>query len=95
MTQTMVDYRSEQRGPTSGPGTFASRLITRFRQWRQRRRDLRDLQRLSDEMLWDVGLTRADVERLALEPAWDPIDYGDLDRQRRLNARRVVHPRGG
>lgn len=46
-------------------------------------RDRRALARLSDEMLADVGLRRADVDRVLAQPLWEPIDYDALERQRR------------
>jgi uncharacterized protein YjiS (DUF1127 family) len=60
--------------------------------WWRTRRDRRALAALSDTMLQDVGLTRADVEREMVQPFWQPIDYRSLDEQRALAAR--AHPKG-
>lgn len=47
----------------------------------------RELQRLSDHGLRDIGLTRADVEREVLAPIWQPVDYDALDRARMRSSR--------
>ena len=40
--------------------------------WSERARQRRHLQMLSDRMLQDIGLSRADVEREASKPFWRP-----------------------
>ncbi|MFO1070559.1 MAG: DUF1127 domain-containing protein [Geminicoccaceae bacterium] len=58
--------------------------------------DRRDLAQLSDHMLHDIGLTRADVERELAQPLWQPIDHAGLDAQRWRSARQtppVTRPR--
>jgi uncharacterized protein YjiS (DUF1127 family) len=40
--------------------------------WQHRARDRRQLQTLSDHMLRDIGLTRADVFAEASKPFWRP-----------------------
>jgi uncharacterized protein YjiS (DUF1127 family) len=40
--------------------------------WQQRSRDRRQLESLSDYMLRDIGLTRADVFAEASKPFWRP-----------------------
>ena len=40
--------------------------------WQQRSRDRRQLESLSDYMLRDIGLTRADVYAEASKPFWRP-----------------------
>jgi uncharacterized protein YjiS (DUF1127 family) len=40
--------------------------------WQQRARDRRQLEALSDRMLRDIGLTRADVFAEASKPFWRP-----------------------
>jgi uncharacterized protein YjiS (DUF1127 family) len=40
--------------------------------WQQRSRDRRQLESLSDHMLRDIGLTRADVYAEASKPFWRP-----------------------
>jgi hypothetical protein len=62
------------------------------RGWHRARRHRRELAALSDHMLRDIGLSRADVEREALRPFWQPVDHAALERQRRLAWRRTPLP---
>jgi uncharacterized protein YjiS (DUF1127 family) len=48
------------------------RLVTVLLTWQQRAYDRRQLQSLSDHMLRDIGLTRADVFAEASKPFWRP-----------------------
>ncbi|HXV26113.1 MAG TPA: DUF1127 domain-containing protein [Alphaproteobacteria bacterium] len=41
-----------------------------FRSWRERSRQRRDLARLNDRLLRDIGLTRADVESEVVKRFW-------------------------
>ena len=50
-------------------------------------RTRRELQRLSDQGLRDIGLTRSDIEREVLAPIWQPVDYTALDRARMQSSR--------
>jgi uncharacterized protein YjiS (DUF1127 family) len=59
--------------------------------WRTRR-DRQQLATLSDAMLADIGLTRADVEREVLRPIWNGIDYAALEAARERCARRTPRP---
>lgn len=47
----------------------------RLRRWQQLRHERRQLWRLSDAMLKDIGLSRADVEREASRPFWDDANW--------------------
>ena len=47
--------------------------------WRARRA----LDSLPDDILRDIGLTRADVSRETMQPFWTPLDYDCLEAQRR------------
>lgn len=51
------------------------------------RRDRQQLAMLSDAMLGDIGLTRADVERELARPLWNGIDYAALEAARARAAR--------
>ncbi|HET6467767.1 MAG TPA: DUF1127 domain-containing protein [Geminicoccaceae bacterium] len=62
-------------------------VLTLVGSWYRVWQDRRQLAQLPDHMLRDIGLTRADVEREALQPFWQPIDYATLERQRRRTAR--------
>ena len=44
--------------------------LTTLRQWRQRALERRELAGLSDLMLHDIGLSRADADYLANRPFW-------------------------
>jgi len=44
--------------------------IATLRQWRRRAHERRQLAGLSDLMLQDIGITRADAEYLANKPFW-------------------------
>jgi uncharacterized protein YjiS (DUF1127 family) len=49
----------------------ATQLLSRAMLWLEVRRQRRQLQSLSDAMLRDIGLSRADAEREATRPFWD------------------------
>jgi uncharacterized protein YjiS (DUF1127 family) len=51
-------------------GGFVSRTIEVILYWRDLARGRRHLAALNDEMLRDIGLTRADVEREYRKPFW-------------------------
>jgi uncharacterized protein YjiS (DUF1127 family) len=44
--------------------------IATLRQWRRRVHDRRELAGLSEMMLQDIGITRADADFLANRPFW-------------------------
>jgi uncharacterized protein YjiS (DUF1127 family) len=44
--------------------------IAKLRQWRRRAKERQQLAGLSDLMLQDIGITRADAEFLANKPFW-------------------------
>jgi uncharacterized protein YjiS (DUF1127 family) len=46
---------------------FLSNLIGMFRQWRRYNQSLRELNRLGDRELADIGLRRGDIPRAAWE----------------------------
>jgi uncharacterized protein YjiS (DUF1127 family) len=69
------------------PASVFSILMRLWTDWRARR----DLERLPDHVLSDIGLSRADVQREALQPFWTPLDYDTLETQRRRAA--VSRPR--
>jgi uncharacterized protein YjiS (DUF1127 family) len=64
------------------PARILSFMMRVWTDWKARR----DLERLPDEVLSDIGLSRADVERETLQPFWTPLDYDTLEGQRRRSA---------
>jgi uncharacterized protein YjiS (DUF1127 family) len=50
---------------------MAARVTNAFRLWHQRLASRRELMRLDDHLLADIGLTRADAWREANKPFWD------------------------
>jgi uncharacterized protein YjiS (DUF1127 family) len=52
--------------PASGFGT----LVIAFQEWRERYNSRRDLMRLSDHQLKDIGLSRFDAETEFSKPFW-------------------------
>jgi uncharacterized protein YjiS (DUF1127 family) len=49
----------------------AERAVTTLLRWHELARQRRELMRLDDTMLKDIGLTRADALREAERPFWD------------------------
>jgi uncharacterized protein YjiS (DUF1127 family) len=56
--------------PTRSWSVLAARGIELLMGWHERARQRRQLQSLSDQMLRDIGLGRADVEAEAAKPCW-------------------------
>jgi uncharacterized protein YjiS (DUF1127 family) len=46
---------------------FLTHLINAFQQWRRYNRSLSELNRLGDRELADIGISRADIPRVAWE----------------------------
>ena len=46
---------------------FLTHLIGAYRQWRRYNQSLRELNRLGDRELADIGITRGDIPRVAWE----------------------------
>ena len=46
---------------------FLSHLISAYRQWRRYNRSVRELNRLGDRELADIGISRGDIPRVAWE----------------------------
>jgi uncharacterized protein YjiS (DUF1127 family) len=63
--------RSRVRQGWSWSGAVG-RAIDLLLTWQQRARDRRQLESLSDHMLRDIGLSRADVFAEASKPFWRP-----------------------
>jgi uncharacterized protein YjiS (DUF1127 family) len=70
-----IQMRSTQAARCARDASWARRvegLVTLLLTWQQRARDRRQLESLSDHMLRDIGLTRADVFAEASKPFWRP-----------------------
>ena len=50
---------------------FLTHLVGVFRQWRRYNQSLRELNRLGDRELADIGITRSDIPRVA----WDSSEH--------------------
>jgi uncharacterized protein YjiS (DUF1127 family) len=50
---------------------FLSHLIGVYRQWRRYNQSLRELNRLGDRELADIGISRGDIPRVA----WDNAEH--------------------
>jgi uncharacterized protein YjiS (DUF1127 family) len=46
---------------------FLSHLVGAYRQWRRYNQSLRELNQLGDRELADIGISRADIPRVAWE----------------------------
>lgn len=66
-----VDREDMQGQAKRVSASWLQRLDRRLRHWQQLRRERQQLWSLSDAVLKDIGLTRADVEREANRPFWD------------------------
>jgi uncharacterized protein YjiS (DUF1127 family) len=60
-----------------GGGRAFHSLVLTWREWRRRVHDRRELAGLSDEMLHDIGISRAEALYLANRPFWreDIVDF--------------------
>lgn len=56
------------------PLYWLQQITDRLDRWQRLARERRQLLALSDHMLKDIGLTRADAEREASRPFWDDRD---------------------
>lgn len=86
---TRCGDNASDAGRAVRPGSLARILASVSRvlhDWKARRA----LERLPDEVLADIGLTRADVVRETVQPFWTPLDYDTLETQRRRAAARKV-----
>lgn len=66
----MADFNASNRAPFGAVAAyafvqFAASLREKFGAWRETRATRNALSRLSDRELADVGLTRADIDRVA------------------------------
>jgi uncharacterized protein YjiS (DUF1127 family) len=77
-----IELRSCRAGSRRGPVSAlvarrdwmgrVQRAVQLLLIWRERAQQRRQLERLNDHMLRDIGLTRADVLAEASKPFWQP-----------------------
>ncbi len=60
-----------------GGRALVRRLRAMLRLWAERARDRRQLARLDERLLADIGLTRDDADRICATPFWRASDEGD------------------
>ncbi len=70
ITQAQRSISPIQSELREGMSVFA-KLVSRVRRWRELSRQRRELAQLSDDLLKDIGLSRADALREANRPFWD------------------------
>ncbi|HSR71817.1 MAG TPA: DUF1127 domain-containing protein [Kiloniellales bacterium] len=58
------------RTPRREPGSPLRRILDRLLLWQARAAERRQLAEMSDHLLKDMGLTRADVSRECAKPFW-------------------------
>jgi uncharacterized protein YjiS (DUF1127 family) len=51
-------------------GPLVQRLVSEVREWRHRARSRRELARLDERMLKDIGVSRVEVEFEVRKPFW-------------------------
>jgi uncharacterized protein YjiS (DUF1127 family) len=70
-------------------------IVTLPRRWNTRVQERRYLYDLSDRLLADIGLTRADVHREAAKPFWQPLDPATSDPRSSRDRHHQAYPAGG
>jgi len=74
MTHTQANtYAFRHHAPVravTGLGGFAARIVGLVLLWQERARGRKELQRLDNHMLKDIGLNRIDALREADKPFW-------------------------
>jgi uncharacterized protein YjiS (DUF1127 family) len=69
---TLAGLRSPPASGRSPWQTWLTAAVDLVLSWQERMRERRQLQSLSDAMLHDIGLGRADVEAETSKPFWRP-----------------------
>ncbi|MBA4727592.1 MAG: DUF1127 domain-containing protein [Pseudomonas sp.] len=70
--QKIVSYRLQL--PETSLTAVLARAWSKTRRWHELARQRRQLASLSDEMLKDIGRSRADIEWEASRPFWDDAE---------------------
>lgn len=69
-TSSFAGFASARRPRTHTASTLFASLVNGLLAWRDRRRSRRDLMRLSEYQLKDIGLSRQDAEQEWQKPFW-------------------------
>lgn len=67
VTVTEIAASDRSAGPRAG---WATRAASKMKRWRSRARGRRELLRLDDHLLSDIGVNRAQALEEALKPFW-------------------------
>jgi uncharacterized protein YjiS (DUF1127 family) len=70
MTAMQASSRRETFAVASATSSLRSKFAATVCEWWRRSRSRRDIMALNERELWDIGLTRIDVEREAGKPFW-------------------------
>jgi uncharacterized protein YjiS (DUF1127 family) len=70
VSQSIQASRATLAGLTARPRPLLDRAIDLLLTWHDRSRQRRQLRSLSNHMLHDIGVSRADVEGEATKPFW-------------------------
>lgn len=65
-----VNANAVQVNAWSAPGRLLQRSVSALLTWQERSNQRHQLSHLSDHILKDIGVSRADVEREASKPFW-------------------------
>lgn len=65
---------------------LVGKIVTKIRFWKEVAAQRAELEQLSDELLNDIGISRADALREASRPFWDTAPVDDLWHRKRTPA---------
>jgi uncharacterized protein YjiS (DUF1127 family) len=89
LTRRLAEVPVRSAHGASGTAGLVAGAAAALRAWWRNRQERRALAGLDDNLLRDVGLTRADVDGEYDRPFWQPVDYGALDSARRRSGPRL------
>lgn len=69
-TSSFAGFASARRTRSTAPAALIGAAIASLQAWRERLRSRRDLMRLSEHQLKDIGLSRQDAEQEWQKPFW-------------------------
>ncbi len=68
--EDLAAYREPRFAASGGLGVLLHAPVATWRAWMRRRHDRRDLLRLDEHMLRDIGLDRSRIDEIAARPFW-------------------------